>query len=131
MPRKQSSSAKSTRKGSSSINRSQSESGSQASSKTTTDHDQIREWAEQRGGIPACVQGTGDSDDVGIIRIEFPDAPNSRDQKLQEIDWDEFFEKFDDQGLALLYQETLASGETSNFYKIIKRETAKSAGAGR
>ena len=27
-------------------------------SKTTTDHDEIRRWAEERGGKPATVKGT-------------------------------------------------------------------------
>lgn len=66
-----------------------------------------------------------------MIRIEFPDAPNRRDENLREIDWDEFFEKFDDADLAMVYQETTAGGEQSNFYKLVKRETAKRAGAGR
>jgi hypothetical protein len=131
MPRKQSSSAKSKKQGSSTAGRSKSESGSHATSNATTDHDQIREWAEERGGIPARVRETGGPDDPGIIRIEFPDAPNSRDDKLEEISWDEFFEKFDEQGLALVYQDRLASGEKSNFYKLVKRENAKSASSGR
>jgi hypothetical protein len=66
-----------------------------------------------------------------MIRIEFRDAPNRLDENLEEIDWDEFFEKFDDAGLAMVYQETTAAGEQSNFYRLVKRETAKHAGAGR
>lgn len=89
----------------------------------TTDHEKIRHWTEERGGLPACVQGTGSSGGIGMIRIEFPDAPNSRDQKLQEISWDDFFQKFDDHGLALVYQNKLARGGQSNFYKLVKRET--------
>lgn len=97
----------------------------------TTDHNQIRHWTEERGGLPACVQGTGSSSDIGMIRIEFPDAPNSRDEKLEEISWDDFFEKFDDQGLALIYQDKLARGGQSNFYKLVKRDTAQRASASR
>ncbi len=104
---------------------------SSASSRTTTDHDEIREWAEERGGLPACVQGTGGSEDVGMIRIEFPGKPGARDESLQEITWDEFFDKFDDQDLALVYQEEAAEGQKSNFNKLVKRETARSASSGR
>lgn len=32
-------------------------------SRTTTDHDEIRRWAEERGGRPASVRGTGQSGD--------------------------------------------------------------------
>ena len=67
-----------------------------AQAKVTTDHDEIRKWAEARGGRPAAVRSTQSKDNVGIIRIEFPDAPNAKDDDLEEITWDEFFEKFDE-----------------------------------
>ena len=86
---------------------------------------------EQRGGLPACVKGTGSSRDTGMLRIEFPGTPNSRDESLQEVSWEDFFEKFDDQGLALLYQEKTARGAKSNFNKLVKRERARGASAGR
>jgi hypothetical protein len=92
--------------------------------KTTTDHDQIRKWAEARGGRPAAVRSTQSKDETGVIRIEFPDAPHAKDQDLEEISWEEFFEKFDEANLALLYQEETAGGERSNFNKLVGRETA-------
>ena len=49
---------------------------------------------------------------------------------LQEITWEEFFEKFDEQGLALLVQDKTARGQKSNFNKIIARETAALAEQG-
>jgi hypothetical protein len=96
-----------------------------AQSKITTDHDEIRKWAEARGGRPAAVRSTYSKEDPGIIRIEFPDAPNARDENLIEISWDEFFKKFDEANLALVYEEETASGEPSYFYKIVGRETAE------
>ena len=96
-----------------------------AQAKITTDHDEIRKWAEARGGRPAAVRSTYSKEDPGIIRIEFPDAPNARDENLVEISWDEFFKKFDEANLALVYEEKTASGESSYFYKIIGRETAE------
>jgi hypothetical protein len=96
-----------------------------AGAQITTDHDQIRKWAEARGGRPATVRSTHAKSDAGIIRIEFPEAPNSKHEALEEISWDEFFKKFDESGLALLYQEETASGEKSNFNKLIGRETAE------
>src|SRR5689334_21920058 len=92
-------------------------------SRVTTDHEEIRRWAEERGARPACVRGTGNNDDVGILRLDFPGY--SGQQSLQHIDWDEFFEKFDERGLALLYQETTAGGEKSNFNKLISRESTQ------
>jgi hypothetical protein len=95
-----------------------------AGAKITTDHDEIRNWAEERGGRPATVRRTHGKDDAGIIRIEFPDAPNSKHDALEEISWEEFFEKFDESDLALLCQEETAGGDKSNFNKLIGRETA-------
>jgi hypothetical protein len=91
----------------------------------TTDHDQIRKWAEARDGKPAAVKSTHRGDDPGIIRLIFPNAPNANESSLEEISWDEFFEKFDEANLALLYQEKTAGGEGSFFNKLIGRETAE------
>lgn len=98
--------------------------GSQHLSRTTTDHETIRRWAEERGGKPACVQGTGGRGDTGMIRLEFPSAPQSNDDSLQEISWDEFFEKFDESNLALVYQDRTSDGQKSNFNKLVSRERA-------
>ena len=82
-----------------------------SNSKTTKDHDEIRSWAEERGGKPAHVASTGSKGDVGILRIEFPGAPASNDSSLEELSWDQFFEKFDEHGLALLYQKRPRMGK--------------------
>ena len=60
-----------------------------------------------------------------MIRLEFPGYSRSRDESLQEIDWDEFFEKFDANGLALVYQEKTAGGQKSNFNKLISRQEGR------
>lgn len=91
---------------------------SQNSSRTLTDHDEIRRWAEAHGGRPAAVARTHSDQDVGIIRIMFPDAPNSEHGALTEIGWDAFFEEFEGRKLALLYDPD------SLFSKIIGRDTA-------
>ncbi len=97
-----------------------------SSSQTTTEHDEIRKWAEERGGKPACVRGTGGKGDIGLMRIEFPGSPNANDDKLEEISWEDFFEKFDERGLALVYQAKTASGQKSNFNKLITKESPAS-----
>jgi len=94
-----------------------------AESHATTDHEEIRRWAEQRGGKPATVTSTRSDDDAGIIRIDFPGY--SGGSSLEEITWEEWFEKFDEQGLAFLYQEKTADGEISNFNKLIRRDHAE------
>jgi hypothetical protein len=89
-------------------------------SKTTTDHALIRKWAEERGGVPASVSGTGGGDDAGILRIEFPGYGS--DENLEEIAWEEFFEKFEQNGLAFLYQEHTKDGSVSRFFKFVRRD---------
>jgi len=85
----------------------------------TTDHEKIRRWAEKHGGKPAAVRRTHQDGDVGIIRIMFPNAPNSEHAALEEISWDEFFDQFEDSNLALLHDEN------GMFSKIVGRDTAE------
>lgn len=72
--------------------------------------------------MPACVKGTGSGEDTGILRIEFPDVPNAKDANLEKITWEDFFDKFDEQGLAFVHQDKLARGGRSNFAKLVKRQ---------
>lgn len=88
-------------------------------SRTTRDHDEIRKWAEARGAVPAEVKGTERGGGAGILRFEFPNAPNRNDSKLEEISWEDFFEKFDQNNLELVYQEKTAEGQRSNFNKLV------------
>lgn len=96
---------------------------STAKSHTSVDHEEIRNWAEERGAHPACVRGTGKKGDVGMIRLDFPGYTG--DDKLQPISWDEWFDRFDENGLALVFQEKTAGGERSNFNKLVSRESLK------
>jgi hypothetical protein len=87
--------------------------------RTTTDHDEIRTWAEEHGGSPASVRGTDGGEQAGVLRIDFPGGAG--DDELVHVGWDAWFEKFDSAGLALLYQERKADGEDSTFHKLVKR----------
>ncbi|WP_159714317.1 hypothetical protein [Geminicoccus flavidas] len=81
-----------------------------ASAHPVTDHDQIRKWAEQHGGRPAMVDTEGEG---GILRLDFQE----KDEKLTEIDWDEFFKIFEERKLALL----LSEDGKSRFNKFVAR----------
>jgi hypothetical protein len=94
-----------------------------ATTKTTRDHEEIRRWAEARGAVPAEVASTHQGDEPGILRFEFPNAPGHRDENLRPISWDDFFKKFDENNLELLYQKTTAEGAPSNFNKMIHPES--------
>ena len=88
-------------------------------SQTTTDHDTIRRWVEERGGRPAAVKGTGAGDDAGVLRIDFPGQGD--EESLEPLSWDDFFQKFEDNRLAFLYQEKTADGSESRFSKFVQR----------
>ncbi len=89
-------------------------------SKTTTSHDEIRRWVEKRGGRPAHVKPTGEGDDPGILRIDYPGF--SGEESLEELSWDEWFEWFEKNNLAFLYQEETKEGEESRFSKLVSRD---------
>ncbi len=88
-----------------------------SSAKLTTDHEVIRRWAEERGGKPARVKGTGHApDDPGILRIDLPgDGP---DPNLEPIAWDQWFKSFDENRLAFLYEDD----KDSRFNKLVSRD---------
>ena len=90
-----------------------------SSAKTTTDHDTIKEWVEARGGHPAHVKRTGGRNDVGILRIDYPGF--SGEQTLEEISWDQFFDAFEKNSLAFVYQDE----SDSRFSKLVSREKSK------
>ena len=98
---------------------------SKSRSRVLTNHDEIRQWAESRGAAPTCVRGTGGGEDIGMIRLDFPGY--SGEQSLQDVSWDEWFRQFDENDLALLVQDEMASGQQSNFNKLINRRTAYAA----
>jgi len=55
-----------------------------------------------------------------LLRIDYPGF--SGEDTLEPIEWDEFFEIFDENNLAFLYQEKTADGGQSRFSKFINRD---------
>ena len=92
-----------------------------ASAKATTNHDEIRKWVEARGGFPAHVRETGSGNDLGVLRIDYPGF--SGQDTLERIEWDEWFDAFDRNNLAFLYQ-----GGRSRFSKLVARGTSSKKG---
>ena len=86
-------------------------------SETTTDHKKIRKWADERGGRPATVKATEEDGHAGILRFDF----GEKEAALDEIDWDEFFRKFDESDLAFLYQDKTKERKVSRFHKFVRR----------
>jgi hypothetical protein len=85
---------------------------------TTTDHEEIRKWADERGGRPARVSDTADKGGGGVLRLDF----GEKDESLEEIDWDTFFKVFEESELAFLHQDQTAQGKPSRFNKFVSRK---------
>jgi hypothetical protein len=86
----------------------------------TTDHHEIREWVEQRGGLPARVKQTGGDGDPGILRIDFPGF--SGGESLERVSWEDWFQAFEDNKLAFLHQDQTEAGDVSRFNKLVSRD---------
>lgn len=100
-----------------------------AESRTTTDHNEIRHWVEERGGHPARVKETERKGSPGLLRIDYPGYSGA--ETLEAISWDEFFLGFDENNLAFLYQEKLKDGSKSRFSKLIDRSSVEEEKRGR
>jgi hypothetical protein len=93
-----------------------------AGTKVTTDHAQIQRWVDERGGHPARVKGTQNKQGPGVLRIDYPGF--SGEDTLEPISWQAFFEAFEENNLAFLYQEETRDGSESRFSKLIDRDSA-------
>jgi Rho termination factor, N-terminal domain len=80
----------------------------------TTSHEVIRQWAEERGGTPAAVEGTEHGDTLGVLRFDF----GGGSERLRHVSWDEWFETFDKRRLNFVYQEQRKDGKQSNFFRL-------------
>lgn len=80
----------------------------------TTHHEVIRQWAEERDGVPATVEGTEHGDHLGVLRIDF----GGENDKLRHISWEEWFDTFDSRKLNFIYQEQRSDGQQSNFFRL-------------
>jgi Rho termination factor, N-terminal domain len=80
----------------------------------TTSHEVIKQWAEDRGGTPATVEGTEHDDHLGVLRFDFGD----KTERLRHVDWDEWFKTFDERRLNFIYQEERKDGRQSTFFRL-------------
>ena len=87
-----------------------------SSAKTTIDHETIRRWTEERGGHPARVNRTREANDKtdGLLRIDFAEPTEG----LERITWYDFFQAFEENKLAFLYQDEC----DSRFMKLVTRD---------
>jgi hypothetical protein len=98
-------------------------SSSRGAARSTTDLNEIRRWAEERGGKPVTVAGTASRGEAGLLRIDFPGYSGAG--RLQEISWDDWYEKFNESKLEFLYQDK----PESRFFKLVSRGSSGRRGS--
>lgn len=72
----------------------------------------IRTWAEARGGIPAVTA------EERALLVDFPLDGGGSDRRLERLAWKDWLSEFEQRELVFLYQETLANGRQSNFFRL-------------
>jgi hypothetical protein len=87
--------------------------------KTTIDHQSIQQWVEERGGTPARVKNTDSERGPGVLRIDYPGFTG--EDTLEPLEWEIFFEAFETNELAFLYQDE----PDSRFSKFIARDNMR------
>jgi hypothetical protein len=85
----------------------------------TTDHDFIRDWTAGHSGMPAMYRRIGQIGQGDLV-INFPG--DGSDEPLVDISWADFFQRFEDQNLAFVYQESDTGAENERFYGLIDRK---------
>lgn len=83
--------------------------------KTTTNHEEVKTWVDSKQGRPARSK-TATGRDGTSLKIIFP---GNTDKNLMEITWEEFFDEFDRDELAFVYQE----GGRDRYCRIIRRSS--------
>jgi hypothetical protein len=84
----------------------------------TTDHQRIRSWVKSHRGKPAQVLSEPKS-----LYIRFPSHPN--DDSVQTISWDDFFDKFEADQLAMQFVSDPSSGQGSPPVTFVHRNTVQ------
>ena len=83
----------------------------------TIEHDTISAWAQERQATPTKQRGTGQSGwDPAILNIVLPGAESDA---LEPIEWEEWFEHFEDQQLAAVLPAGSGPGAVA---RIVRRD---------
>lgn len=91
-----------------------SDNSDRAAWQVTTDRERIREWAEEHETVPVLAEGTGGAN----LRL----LSNPEDDRGEQLSWDQFFERFETESLALRYRETATRGEGQPAYEFVDRD---------
>lgn len=93
--------------------------------KVTIDRRVIEEWAKKHNGRPEVIEKLEGGVEAAGLRIDFPGKVDDEflpeSDPPQNISWDKFFQKFEDQKLAFEYRDEEELSDPSDSYRFIKR----------
>ena len=85
-----------------------------AQGKATTDPSLIKKWAEARRATPAVIRKfTSDGMEM-VLSFLFPDI--NIDEVVTRLSWEEFFEKFNQQRLVFVYEDSDRNQKASRYF---------------
>jgi hypothetical protein len=70
--------------------------------KSTIDHKEVKKWAKKAGARPARIKSGQNLKSEGELRMDFSGGKN---QELEYLSWEEFFNMFEDKNLAFEYED--------------------------
>jgi hypothetical protein len=94
-----------------------------AKSITTTDREEIKNWALTHNGEPEIIDDPDAGSDVMGLRLDFPGTRDDRfisKTKYRVASWDEFFEVFESERLGFVYESLELDTDPSMNYRFIR-----------
>lgn len=85
--------------------------------RTTTDHETIREWVEGRGSTAAQVTEPAGNDPGSLAIIPV----GKMDDSVRDLPWEEFFEIFEEEKLAFVHRTERDDPKEQWFCAFIER----------
>ena len=85
-----------------------------AQGKATTDPSLIKKLAEARRASPAIIRKVTNDGIEMVLSFLFPDI--KIDEVATRLTWEEFFEKFDQQRLVFVYDDSERSQNASRYF---------------
>lgn len=85
------------------------------------DYDEIRAWIEEHGGQPATLKEASENGEESSDMLHIAFGPLTPD--MEEMGWDEFFERFENENLALEYDDEETEGAPG--FELVDRDRAR------
>ncbi len=90
----------------------------------TTDHTEIRHWAEKHHAVPTEILPQHLNHEPTVLRFMFPQMAADR-LDIRVLSWEEFFAKFDLLGLSFVYESN--SGGYNELLQIDSKNPYRSS----